>query len=388
MKNRIYLDYAATSPMLPEVLEAMMPYLTGSFGNPSGVYATGREARKAVEQARRQAAEFLGAEPSEILFTSGGTESDNMAIRGAMLAAAEKGRHLITDAIEHHAVLHTCEALEKQGFEATYLQPDREGVIAPESVRKAIREDTVLISVMTVNNEIGTVEPVAEIGRIAREAGAVFHTDAVQAAGMMRLDVRQTGADLLSLSAHKFHGPKGIGCLYVRRGTRLDGILSGGAQERGLRPGTENVAAIVGMGAAMEIARRDMDAALARIRRLRDRLITRVLSDVPDSFLNGPEPDAAGEKRAANNAHFSFAGIDGEALLLRLDLAGIAASAGSACTAGSMEASHVLKAVGLDDGRIRSGIRLTLGRETTEEEIDQASAAIAAIVADLRRMRG
>ena len=388
MKNRIYLDYAATSPMLPEVLEAMMPYLTGSFGNPSGVYATGREARKAVEQARRQAAEFLGAEPSEILFTSGGTESDNMAIRGAMLAAAEKGRHLITDAIEHHAVLHTCEALEKQGFEATYLQPDREGVIAPESVRKAIREDTVLISVMTVNNEIGTVEPVAEIGRIAREAGAVFHTDAVQAAGMMRLDVRQTGADLMSLSAHKFHGPKGIGCLYVRQGTRLDGILSGGAQERGLRPGTENVAAIVGMGAAMEIARRDMDAALARIRRLRDRLITRVLSDVPDSFLNGPEPDAAGEKRAANNAHFSFAGIDGEALLLRLDLAGIAASAGSACTAGSMEASHVLKAVGLDDGRIRSGIRLTLGRETTEEEIDQASAAIAAIVADLRRMRG
>ena len=388
MKNRIYLDYAATSPMLPEVLEAMMPYLTGSFGNPSGVYATGREARKAVEQARRQAAEFLGAEPSEILFTSGGTESDNMAIRGAMLAAAEKGRHLITDAIEHHAVLHTCEALEKQGFEATYLQPDREGVIAPESVRKAIRADTVLISVMTVNNEIGTVEPVSEIGRIAREAGVLFHTDAVQAAGMMRLDVRQTGADLMSLSAHKFHGPKGIGCLYVRRGTRLDGILSGGAQERGLRPGTENVAAIVGMGAAMEIARRDMDAALARIRRLRDRLITRVLSDVPDSFLNGPEPDAAGEKRAANNAHFSFAGIDGEALLLRLDLAGIAASAGSACTAGSMEASHVLKAVGLDDGRIRSGIRLTLGRETTEEEIDQASAAIAAIVADLRRMRG
>ena len=388
MKNRIYLDYAATSPMLPEVLEAMMPYLTGSFGNPSGVYATGREARKAVEQARRQAAEFLGAEPSEILFTSGGTESDNMAIRGAMLAAAEKGRHLITDAIEHHAVLHTCEALEKQGFEATYLQPDREGVIAPESVRKAIREDTVLISVMTVNNEIGTVEPVSEIGRIAREAGVLFHTDAVQAAGMMRLDVRPTGADLMSLSAHKFHGPKGIGCLYVRRGTRLDGILSGGAQERGLRPGTENVAAIVGMGAAMEIARRDMDAALARIRRLRDRLITRVLSDVPDSFLNGPEPDAAGEKRAANNAHFSFAGIDGEALLLRLDLAGIAASAGSACTAGSMEASHVLKAVGLDDGRIRSGIRLTLGRETTEEEIDQASAAIAAIVADLRRMRG
>ena len=388
MKNRIYLDYAATSPMLPEVLEAMMPYLTGSFGNPSGVYATGREARKAVEQARRQAAEFLGAEPSEILFTSGGTESDNMAIRGAMLAAAEKGRHLITDAIEHHAVLHTCEALEKQGFEATYLQPDREGVIAPESVRKAIRADTVLISVMTVNNEIGTVEPVAEIGRIAREAGVLFHTDAVQAAGMMRLDVRQTGADLMSLSAHKFHGPKGIGCLYVRRGTRLDGILSGGAQERGLRPGTENVAAIVGMGAAMEIARRDMDAALARIRRLRDRLITRVLSDVPDSFLNGPEPDAAGEKRAANNAHFSFAGIDGEALLLRLDLAGIAASAGSACTAGSMEASHVLKAVGLDDGRIRSGIRLTLGRETTEEEIDQASAAIAAIVADLRRMHG
>ena len=388
MKNRIYLDYAATSPMLPEVLEAMMPYLTGSFGNPSGVYATGREARKAVEQARRQAAEFLGAEPSEILFTSGGTESDNMAIRGAMLAAAEKGRHLITDAIEHYAVLHTCEVLEKQGFEATYLQPDREGVIDPESVRKAIRADTVLISVMTVNNEIGTVEPVAEIGRIAREAGVLFHTDAVQAAGMMRLDVRPTGADLMSLSAHKFHGPKGIGCLYVRRGTRLDGILSGGAQERGLRPGTENVAAIVGMGAAMEIARRDMDAALARIRRLRDRLITRVLSDVPDSFLNGPEPDAAGEKRAANNAHFSFAGIDGEALLLRLDLAGIAASAGSACTAGSMEASHVLKAVGLDDGRIRSGIRLTLGRETTEEEIDQASAAIAAIVADLRRMRG
>lgn len=381
MKNRIYLDHAATTPVSKAVLDAMLPFFTECPGNASAVYATGREARKAVEEARKQVAAAIGAEPREILFTGGGSESDNQAVKGTAFALMEKGKHIITTAVEHPAVLNTCRWLEKQGFEVTYLMPDREGRIYPEQVRQAIREDTVLISVMAANNEIGTIEPVAEIGQIAREKGIVFHIDAVQAVGAMPVDVNAWNADLLSLSAHKFNGPKGVGALYVRRGTRIDSLIHGGEQERGLRAGTENTAGIVGLGKAIEIAAANLEENAEKTRRLRDRLTEGILSSVPDAFLNGPK-----EGRLPNNCSVRFGRIDGEALLLRLDLAGIAGSAGSACTAGSQEISHVLKAVGLNDEEAKSSLRLTVGPENTEAEIDEAVDAVREIVADLRRM--
>lgn len=381
MKNRIYLDHAATTTVSKAVLDAMLPFFTECPGNASAVYATGREARKAVEEARKQAASAIGAEPREILFTGGGSESDNQAVKGTAFALMEKGKHIITTAVEHPAVLNTCRWLEKQGFEVTYLMPDREGRIYPEQVRQAIREDTVLISVMAANNEIGTIEPVAEIGQIAREKGIVFHIDAVQAVGAMPVDVNAWNADLLSLSAHKFNGPKGVGALYVRRGMRIDSLIHGGEQERGLRAGTENTAGIVGLGKAIEIAAATLEENAVKTRRLRDRLTEGILSSVPDSYLNGPK-----EGRLPNNCSVRFGRIDGEALLLRLDLAGIAGSAGSACTAGSQEISHVLKAVGLNDEEAKSSLRLTVGPENTEAEIDEAVDAVREIVADLRRM--
>ena len=381
MKNRIYLDHAATTAVSKAVLDAMLPFFTECPGNASAVYATGREARKAVEEARKQAAAAIGAEPREILFTGGGSESDNQAVKGTAFALMEKGTHIITTAVEHPAVLNTCRWLEKQGFEVTYLMPDREGRIYPEQVRQAVRKDTVLISVMAANNEIGTIEPVTEIGQIAREKGIVFHIDAVQAVGAMPVDVNAWNADLLSLSAHKFNGPKGIGALYVRRGTRIDSLIHGGEQERGLRAGTENTAGIVGLGKAIEIAAATLEENAEKTRRLRDRLTEGILSSVPDAFLNGPK-----EGRLPNNCSVRFDRIDGEALLLRLDLAGIAGSAGSACTAGSQEISHVLKAVGLNDEEAKSSLRLTVGPENTEQEIDEAVAAVKDIVADLRRM--
>ena len=381
MKNRIYLDHAATTTVSKAVLDAMLPFFTECPGNASAVYATGREARKAVEEARKQVAAAIGAEPREILFTGGGSESDNQAVKGTAFALMDKGKHIITTAVEHPAVLNTCRWLEKQGFEVTYLMPDREGRIDPEHVRQAVRKDTVLISVMAANNEIGTIEPVAEIGQIAREKEIVFHIDAVQAVGAMPVDVNAWNADLLSLSAHKFNGPKGVGALYVRKGTRIDSLIHGGGQERGLRAGTENTAGIAGLGKAIEIATELLEENAAKTRRLRDRLTEGILSSVPDSFLNGPKED-----RLPNNCSVRFSGIDGEALLLRLDLAGIAGSAGSACTAGSQEISHVLKAVGLTDEEAKSSLRLTVGAENTEAEIDEAIAEVREIVSDLRRM--
>ena len=381
--DRIYLDYAATAPVLSEVLEAMLPFFVARFGNPSGIHENGRDTRKAVEQARRQVAAVLGAESREICFTSGGSESDNLAIQGTAFALQEKGNHLITSQIEHPAVLNTCRWLEKHGFRATYLPVDSGGMVSPDDVRAAIEPKTILVSIMTANNEIGTLQPVGEIGRICREKGVVFHTDAVQAAGMIRTDVREINADLLSISAHKFHGPKGTGALYIRRGCRLDALIHGGSQERGMRAGTENVPGIVGMGKAIEIAEAEREKNAARIRELRDLLAGLILARVPDAWLNGHPTE-----RLPNNCHFSFAGIESEALLLRLDLAGISASGGSACTSGSMEPSHVLQAIGLDDEKLQGSIRLTLGRETTREEIEKTAQILPQIVEDLRRLRG
>ena len=379
--DRIYLDYAATSPVLPEVLDAMLPFFMSCFGNPSGIHENGRETRKAVEQARREAAETLGAESREIVFTSGGSESDNLAIEGTAFALREKGNHIITSQIEHHAVLNTCRWLEKQGFRVTYLPVDASGLVDPDSVRDAIGNDTVLVSIMTANNEIGTVEPVSEIGEICREKGVLFHTDAVQAIGMMNIHAAEINADLISLSAHKFHGPKGTGALYIRKGTKLESLIHGGAQERGLRAGTENVPGIVGMGKAITVAAKEREENQQRIRELRDQMIRIVLERIPGSQLNGHP-----EKRLANNCHFSFAGIESEALLLRLDLAGISVSGGSACTSGSMEPSHVLQAIGLKDEMLKSGIRMTMGRETTREEIEKTAEKMSEIIADLRQM--
>ena len=381
MMNRIYLDHAATTPVSEPVLEAMIPFFKNCWGNASSVYGTGREARKAVEKARRQVAQAIGAEPWEILFTGCGSESDNLAIKGTAFALKEKGRHIITTAIEHPAVLNTCRWLEKQGFEVTYIPPDKTGLIDPQLIRQAIRNDTILISMMAANNEIGTIEPVAEVGAIAREQGICFHTDAVQAAGAVPINVNEWNADMLSISAHKFHGPKGTGALYVRHGTHIDSLIHGGEQERGLRAGTENVPGIVGLGEAIEIASRDLSRNAARTAFLRDRLIDRILAEIPGTRLNG-----AREGRLPNNCNISFERIDGEALLLRLDLAGIAASSGSACTAGSQEISHVLKAIGLTDQEAKGSLRLTTGTGNTEEEIDETVTAVHEIVNDLRSL--
>ena len=383
MMNRIYLDHAATTPVSPRVLEAMLPFFCECWGNASAVYATGREARKAVENARKQTAQAIGAQPQEILFTSGGTESDNLAIRGAANALRHKGRHIITTAIEHHAVLNTCKTLEKEGFEVTYLQPDPTGRIAPESLVPALREDTILVSVMTANNEIGTLQPIRELAETAKAHGALFHTDAVQAVGAVPVDVEETGVDLLSLSAHKFYGPKGAGALYVRRGTRLDPVLTGGKQERGLRGGTENVPAIVGLGAAIGEAAANLGKNADMTTALRDELERRILSRMKGVRVNGLTGG-----RLPNNSSLTFENVDGEALLLRLDLAGVAASAGSACTSGSLESSHVLRAIGLSEAEARGTLRLTVGPDNTREEIARAADLVVSLAEELRSMFG
>lgn len=381
--DRIYLDYAATAPVLPEVLNAMLPFFTSVFGNPSGIHTNGRETRKAVEHARRQTAKVLGAESREICFTSGGSESNNLAVRGTAFALREKGNHIITSQIEHPSVLNTCRWLEKNGFRITYLPVDPDGMVDPESVREAISSETILVSVMTANNEIGTIQPVARIGEICREKGVMFHTDAVQAVGMLKTDVREMNADLMSLSAHKFHGPKGTGALYIRTGVRIDPMIHGGSQERGLRAGTENVPGIVGLGKAIETAESEREETAARIRGLRDLLISRIAGSIPGARLNGHS-----ERRLPNNCHFSFSGIESEALVLRMDLAGVSVSGGSACTSGSMEPSHVLQAIGLKDGMLRGGVRMTLGRGTTQDEIEKTAQLLSEIVGDLRKLRG
>ncbi len=379
--DRIYLDNAATTAMSEQVLQAMLPYFTECYGNASAIHSTGRDAKKAVERARRQVAAALGAQPQEIYFTAGGSESDNWAVKGAAFANQAKGRHLVTTAIEHHAVLHTCQWLEKQGWEVTYLPVDEEGFVTAEQVRQAIRQDTVLVSVMAANNEIGTIEPISEIGSVCRERGVLFHTDAVQAVGAVPLLVESLNVDLLSLSAHKFHGPKGVGALYIRSGVTIDSLVHGGAQERGHRAGTENVPAIVGLGEAIEIAVNSLTENAVRITHLRNRLLNELTEQIPAMRLNG-----AKDKRLPNNLNVSFDGIEGEAVLLRLDLEGIAASSGSACTAGSLDPSHVLMAIGLSCDEAKGSLRLTLGTDTTEAEIDETVRVLSEVVGSLRKM--
>ncbi len=381
MENRIYMDHAASTPLSAEALAAMLPFWTDHPGNASAVYGTGREARKAVERARKQVAAAIGARPEEIYFTSGGSESDNLALKGTAFALEGQGRHIITTAVEHPAVLRTCRWLEKRGYRVSYLQPDREGLIHPEQVREAICPETILISVMTANNEIGTLEPVSEIGEIAREKGILFHTDAVQAIGSVPVNVEDYRADLLSLSAHKFYGPKGVGALYVRRGTRLDPLIHGGEQERALRAGTENVPGIVGLGAAAEQAAAGLSENAEQMRKTRDRLEQGLLERIPGVSINGGRIH-----RLPGNLSATFPGIDGEALLLRLDLAGIAASAGSACTSGSREISHVLRAIGLSEQEARGTLRFTTGIHTTEAEIDETMVTLENLVTELRAL--
>lgn len=364
----IYLDNAATTRMRPEVLEAMLPYLQDAFGNASAGYALARQAHGALDAAREQMRSALHAEKArEVYFTSGGTESDNWAIKGAALANRQKGRHIVTTAVEHHAVLETCEALEREGFSVTYLRPDGEGRICLADIERAVRPDTVLVSVMWANNEVGTVNPVAEIGALLRERGILFHVDAVQAVGHLPIDVVQAKIDLLSLSAHKFHGPKGVGALYIREGVRVADLMDGGAQERGRRAGTENVAGIVGMGEAMRLAEEELSTEAARQSAIRDYMIRRALLEVPGAVLNGSR-----EHRLPGNVNLSVPGVRSEVTLFKMDMAGIACSGGSACTAGAIGASHVLLAMGLPDARVQSAIRFSFSRDTTREEVDAA----------------
>ena len=367
--NRIYLDHAATTPLDPAVLDAMMPYLTGCFGNPSGVYETAREARAAVDQARRTTAAALCVKPGEVYFTSGGSESDSWALRG--LAEKHGSGHIITSAIEHHAVLRTCETLQRQGFEVTLLPVHADGLVSPDELRSAMRPDTFLVSVMTANNEIGSIQPIRELAEIAHEGGALFHTDAVQAAGVLPLRPAEDGVDLLSLSAHKFYGPKGVGALIAREGALPAPLIRGGTQERGQRAGTENVAGIVGLARALELACARMADDTPRIAAIRDRFTARVMAQLPGVRLNG-----SAERRLPGNANLRFPGVDGVALLMRLDMAGIAASAGSACAAGSLDPSHVLLALGLSRLEASESLRFTFGRHSTASEADEAADTI------------
>lgn len=379
--ERIYLDNAATTRVRPEVAEAVLPAMTETYGNASSVHSFGREAKKAMEKARAQVAAAIGAKKEEIYFTAGGSEADNWAIKGAAHALRRKGLHIITTSIEHHAVLHTCQALEKEGFEVTYLPVDEYGLVTPEQVEAAIRPDTILVSVMAANNEIGTIEPIAEIGAVCRAHKVLFHTDAVQAVGHMPLDVAAMQIDMLSLSGHKFYAPKGVGALYIRTGVRIENLIEGGAQERSRRAGTENVPAIVGMGRAIELITAEMAEENARISGLRDRLIAGILDAIPESRLNGHPT-----KRLPGNVNVSIRYIEGEALLLSLDMAGIAASSGSACTSGSLDPSHVLLAIGLPHEIAHGSLRLTIGRDNTQDEIDRVLEELPKIVSRLRAM--
>ena len=379
--KRIYLDYNATTPITPEILAAMLPYLTEEFGNASSIHAFGQNAREAVEQSRSFIAAFLGARAADIMFTSGGTESNNHAILGAVAAAPGTAKHMITSAIEHVAVLDSCRALAKSGIDLTVLPVDREGLVNPEDVRNAIRPETVLITLMLANNEIGTIEPIEEIGKIAAEKGIVFHTDAVQAAGKIPIDVEKLGVDLLSISAHKFNGPKGVGALYIRKGTQLVPLLYGGHSERDRRPGTEDVAAIAGMGKAAELARMGMREETERMRSLRDRIERGLLNRVPQSWVNG-----ARAPRVPNTSNLTFPFIEGEAMVIALDLKGIACSTGAACSSGAVEPSHVLMALGLVPEDARATLRLSLGHQTTEDEIDFALETIPPVIERLRQL--
>lgn len=381
MKEVIYLDNAATTQVLPEVLQEMLPYFTEAYGNPSAVYTFASGAKGAVDKAREQVAKLIGAKPEEIYFTAGGSESDNWALKATAEAYKEKGRHIITTAIEHHAILHTCQWLEQQGVEVTYLPVDEKGVVSPQEVEKAIRPDTILISVMAANNEIGTIEPLKEIGAIAKEHGILFHTDAVQAFGHIPLDVEALNIDMLSASGHKIHGPKGVGILYIRKGVKIRSFVHGGAQERKRRAGTHNVPGIVGMGKAAELAGTHMQENNEKIVALRNHLIDRVLKEIPYTRLNGHEIN-----RLPNNANFCFRFIEGESMLILLDQKGICGSSGSACTSGSLDPSHVLLAIGLPHEIAHGSLRLTLSEKNTLEEIDYTVDQLKAIIERLRGM--
>ena len=386
-KNLIYMDHAATTPMDSVVLSAMLPYFSDIFATPSSIYALAQESRKVVDDSRQKIASLLGARRSEIMFTSGGTESDNAALRGVASALQSTGKHIITSQIEHHAVLHTCYQLEQLGYEISYLPVDQNGIINPTSVINAIREDTILVSIMMANNEIGTIQPIEQICCLVKDeakrrgTNIIFHTDAVQAAGFLDFNVKKLGVDLLSLSAHKFYGPKGVGALYIRRGTPFETQLSGGGQERGRRSGTENVAAIVGMAKALEISIENREQTNLHCIKLRDKLIKDVMSNIKGVNLNGDDT-----LRLPNNVNFSFSGVEGEPLLLGLDFAGICVSSGSACSSGSLEPSHVLTSLGLTDEQAQGSLRITLGRENTVEEVEKIVEVLVGLVAKLRNM--
>ena len=379
MKTKIYLDNAATTRTAQEVVDAMIPYFTENYGNPSSIYELGQRSKEAITTAREQIAEVIGAKPEEIYFTAGGSEADNWALKAACEAYEKKGKHIITTKIEHHAILHTCEYLEKKGVEVTYLDVDENGLVDLDALQKAIRPDTILISIMFANNEIGTIEPVKEIGMIAKEHGILFHTDAVQAFGQVPIDVDDMHIYMLSSSAHKINGPKGIGFLYIRKGVKIRSFVHGGAQERKRRAGTENVPAIVGYGVAAKRAADTMEERTARERQLRDDFIKRVEKEIPYVKLNG-HPD----KRLPNNINFSFRFIEGESLLIMLDMKGIAGSSGSACTSGSLDPSHVLLAIGLPHEIAHGSLRLSLGEDTTKEDLDYTLEQIKEIIQKLR----
>lgn len=376
---RVYLDNAATTAVDAEVLDAMLPYFKEDYGNASSLHTFGRDAAAAVDEARASIAGNLNAAPNEIYFTSGGTESDNWAIRGAATTYAKQGRHIVTTAIEHPAVIETCRALEKEGFEVTYLGVGRDGRLDAEELKRAVKEDTILVSVMFANNELGSIQPIEEIGSFCRGEGILFHTDAVQAAGTVKIDVKKLNIDMLSLSAHKFHGPKGAGALYIRNGVRAGKFITGGHQERSYRAGTTNTPGVVGMAKALEISVRDMEKNNASMRELRDYFIDRVEREIPYSKLNGGR-----EHRLVNNVNFSFDFIEGESILMNLDLAGIAVSSGSACTSGSLEPSHVILAVGATMEEAHSSIRFSLGKDTVREEIDYTLKVLKDTVEKLR----
>lgn len=382
MSRQVYLDYAATSFTSPEVVSAMMPYFTEAFGNPSSIYSFSDRNRKAIAEARQKTAEVIGASADEIFFTSGGTEADNWALKGSAERNRTKGNRIITTRIEHHAVLHTAEYLAKNGFDVVFLDVDPEGRVRMEDLKKAANDRTILVSVVFANNEIGTIQPVSAIGAFCRENGILFHTDAVQAAAHIPIDVKAMNIDLLSMAAHKFYGPKGVGALYIRKGVRIDNFMHGGGQEKGRRATTENVAGIVGMGRAIELASGRMKEASARITRLRDMLVDGIMKSVPHTKLNG----APSGERLPNNANFSFIGIEGETLLLDLDRAGIYGSTGSACSSGSLDPSHVLMAIGLSHELAHGSLRLTLGEETTEDDIKYVLETLPGIVERRRAM--
>lgn len=381
MNEIIYFDNAATTPIRPEVYDAMRPYIESCYGNPSSVYKLARESKKAIDLARKQVADAINADSGEIFFTGCGSESDNWAIKGVALALKDKGKHIITTNIEHHAILHTCEFLEENGYEVTYIPVDEYGMVSADDIKKAIRPDTILVSVMTANNEIGTIEPIKEIGAVCREKGVYFHTDAVQAVGHIKIDVKEMNIDLLSLSGHKIGAPKGIGALYIKKGVKIKNLIHGGQQEKGRRAGTENVIGIAALGKAIELAVSEMEDTTERLKYLRDKIINGVLKNIEYSRLNGHP-----EERLPGNVNISFEFIEGESMLLMLDAKGICASSGSACTSGSLDPSHVLLAIGLPHEKAHGSLRISLGYQNTEEEVDKLLEVLPPIVQRLREM--